>query len=143
MHHHVRDKGQLTKSEDELMSKNKPVAISKSLVWHAYLKIKKNGGSAGVDGESLKSFEKELDKNLYKIWNRLSSGSYYPPPVKGVPVPKKAGGEYLPRFVASGFEGSYERCLDNSIYQKVASSPNVFERQSSRTISRHASGWCH
>jgi RNA-directed DNA polymerase len=66
--------------------------ISKELVWKAYLRVKANGGSAGIDAQSIGSFEEHLKGNLYKLWNRLSSGSYFPPPVKAVPIPKKAGG---------------------------------------------------
>lgn len=85
--------GQFDKLEDESMTESKAFAISKLLVWQAYLQIKKNGGAAGVDGKSLKSFDENRNENLYKIWNRLSSGSYFPPPVKGVSIPKKSGGE--------------------------------------------------
>lgn len=67
-------------------------AISKRLVWEAYKQVKANGGSAGVDDESLEMFESRLGDNLYKLWNRMSSGSYFPPPVRGVPIPKKSGG---------------------------------------------------
>ena len=70
----------------------KPYQISKHLVWEAYQRVKANKGAAGVDGESLQAFEAKLKDNLYKIWNRLSSGSYFPPPVKGVSIPKKSGG---------------------------------------------------
>lgn len=73
----------------------KPFNISKIIVWEAYQKVKANGGSAGVDNESIKAFDQNLKDNLYKLWNRLSSGSYYPPPVKGVPIPKKSGGVRL------------------------------------------------
>ncbi len=77
------------------MTETKPFKISKSLVWEAYLRVKSNKGAAGVDGESLSDFDDDRDKNLYKLWNRLSSGSYFPPPVKGVLIPKKLGGERL------------------------------------------------
>jgi RNA-directed DNA polymerase len=70
----------------------KPFEISKKLVWQAYLEVKSKGGAAGVDGESLELFERNLKNNLYRIWNRLCSGSYFPPPVKAVPIPKKSGG---------------------------------------------------
>jgi RNA-directed DNA polymerase len=66
--------------------------IPKRLVWQAYLSVKANGGSAGVDRESLEKFEGNLSNNLYKLWNRMCSGSYFPPPVKAVPIPKKSGG---------------------------------------------------
>ena len=70
----------------------KPYQISKELVLKAYQKVKSNGGAAGVDRESLQAFETKLKDNLYKVWNRLSSGSYFPPPVRGVGIPKKSGG---------------------------------------------------
>jgi len=70
----------------------KPFEISKRLVWEAYLDVKSKGGAAGVDTESIEEFEVHLKDNLYRLWNRLSSGSYFPPPVKAVPIPKKSGG---------------------------------------------------
>jgi len=70
----------------------KPYKIPKRLVWQAYLSVKANGGSAGVDRESLEKFEGNLSNNLYKLWNRMCSGSYFPPPVKAVPILKKTGG---------------------------------------------------
>ena len=70
----------------------KPFEISKKLVWQAYLEVKSNGGAAGVDNESIEAFEQNLKNNLYRLWNRLSSGSYFPPPVKAVPIRKKSGG---------------------------------------------------
>ncbi|WP_408505113.1 reverse transcriptase domain-containing protein [Paraburkholderia sediminicola] len=66
--------------------------IPKALVWEAYQSVKANGGSAGIDRETLEHFESRLSNNLYRLWNRLCSGSYFPPPVKGVPIPKKSGG---------------------------------------------------
>ncbi|MGH3520286.1 MAG: reverse transcriptase domain-containing protein [Haloechinothrix sp.] len=72
--------------------KEKPFAISKRVVWDAYEKVKANQGAAGVDGESIAEFEVSLKGNLYKLWNRMSSGSYFPPPVRAVEIPKKAGG---------------------------------------------------
>jgi len=74
------------------MDKPKPYVISQALVYQAYERVKANRGGAGVDGQSLGRFEEDLDNNLYKLWNRLSSGSYFPPPVKAVEIPKKAGG---------------------------------------------------
>src|SRR5262249_57596088 len=70
----------------------KPFAIPKALVWEAFQRVKANGGSAGVDEESIAEFEGRLGDNLYKLWNRMGSGSYVPPPVKAVPIPKKSGG---------------------------------------------------
>ena len=74
------------------MSETKPFTISKDLVKHAYQLIKSNQGSAGIDQQSLDKFEVNLRDNLYKIWNRMSAGSYFPPPVKAVSIPKKTGG---------------------------------------------------
>jgi RNA-directed DNA polymerase len=77
---------------EESLEKAKPFAISKRAVWEAYKKVKANGGAAGIDEISLGEFEQELKNNLYKLWNRMSSGSYFPPPVKAVPIPKNGGG---------------------------------------------------
>ena len=74
------------------MNKTKSVPISKRMVWQAYLHIKRNKGAAGVDGQSITDFEVNLEDNLYKLWNRMASGSYFPPPVRLVEIPKKAGG---------------------------------------------------
>ena len=74
------------------MNVAKPFEISKKLVWQAYLEVKSNGGAAGVDKESIEAFEQNLKNNLYRIWNRLSSGSYFPPAVKAIPIRKKSGG---------------------------------------------------
>jgi RNA-directed DNA polymerase len=75
------------------MNEAKPFCISKKEVWEAYKRVKANKGAAGVDEQSIEDFEKRLKTNLYKIWNRMSSGSYFPPPVKTVKIPKKNGGE--------------------------------------------------
>ena len=74
------------------MVEDKPYAISKREVWEAYQKVKANHGAAGVDGQSIEAFETDLKNNLYKIWNRMSSGSYFPPPVRLVEIPKANGG---------------------------------------------------
>lgn len=73
----------------------KPFAIDKWLVYEAYQAVKANAGAAGVDQQSIEDFEADLKGNLYKIWNRMSSGSYIPPPVKAVAIPKKNGGERI------------------------------------------------
>ena len=70
----------------------KPFQIPKRLVWEAYKSVKANKGAAGVDGQSIEDFEKDLKDNLYKIWNRMSSGTYFPPPVRAVEIPKPHGG---------------------------------------------------
>lgn len=74
------------------MSEAKPFQISKRRVWEAYKRVKANRGAAGVDGETLAAFEEKLKDNLYKLWNRMSSGSYFPPPVRLVEIPKGDGG---------------------------------------------------
>ena len=71
--------------------KPKPFDISKRAVWEAYRRVKANKGAAGVDEQSLSEFERDLKGNLYKLWNRLSSGSYFPPPVRAVEIPKRDG----------------------------------------------------
>jgi RNA-directed DNA polymerase len=70
----------------------KPFAIPKELVWQAWKQVKANGGAAGADGVTIEMFEKDLKDNLYKVWNRMSSGTYFPPPVRAVEIPKSSGG---------------------------------------------------
>ena len=74
---------------------NKPFMIEKRQVYEAYKAVKSNKGAAGVDGQTIEQFEADLGGNLYKIWNRMSSGSYFPPPVRAVTIPKKSGGERI------------------------------------------------
>ena len=71
---------------------DKPFAVPKSMVWEAYRRVAANKGAPGVDGQALDEFEADLRDNLYVIWNRMSSGSYFPPPVRVVEVPKPHGG---------------------------------------------------
>ena len=73
----------------------KPFEISKNVVLKAYKMVKANKGAAGVDEQSVEDFEKDWQNNLYKIWNRMSSGTYFPPPVLTVAIPKKNGGERI------------------------------------------------
>ena len=77
---------------NESRSQVKPFDIPKSMVWEAYQRVKANKGAAGVDGQSVEQFEQDLRNNLYRLWNRMSSGSYFPPPVKAVEIPKASGG---------------------------------------------------
>ncbi len=84
--------GQLReRKEPKSKPKPKAFAISKQVVWEAYRRVKANKGSAGVDGESIAAFEMNLKGNLYKLWNRMSSGSFFPPPVRAAEIPKKSG----------------------------------------------------
>lgn len=71
----------------------KPISISKRLIYESYKEVSGNKGASGVDGQTLLEFEKDLRKNLYKLWNRMSSGSYFPQPVKEVLIPKSGGGK--------------------------------------------------
>jgi RNA-directed DNA polymerase len=75
----------------EPKQRDKPFDISKWVVWEAYQRVKANKGAAGVDDVSIAEFEQDRDKHLYRIWNRMSSGSYFPPPVKAVEIPKSGG----------------------------------------------------
>jgi hypothetical protein len=75
--------------------KDKPFKIDKRQVYKAYKAVKSNQGAAGVDGQTLEQFETDWKRNLYKIWNRMSSGTYFPPPVRAVSIPKKSGGERI------------------------------------------------
>ena len=72
--------------------KDKPFVIPKPLVWEAYRRVRANKGAPGVDGQDLDEFEADLQGNLYRIWNRMSSGSYFPPAVRAVQIPKPHGG---------------------------------------------------
>ena len=74
------------------MDEAKPFKIPKREIWEAFKRVKANQGAAGVDGQSIAAFEANLAGNLYKLWNRLSSGSYFPPPVRRVDIPKTGGG---------------------------------------------------
>ena len=77
---------------EEPVDEAKPFKIPKREVWEAFKRVKANQGAAGVDGQSIAEFEANLSGNLYKLWNRLSSGSYFPPPVRRVDIPKANGG---------------------------------------------------
>ena len=77
------------------MGATKPFTIAKQQVMEAFKAVKAKAGAAGIDQQSLADFEKDLKGNLYKIWNRLSSGTYFPPPVKAVAIPKKGGGDRI------------------------------------------------
>jgi RNA-directed DNA polymerase len=82
-----------TRRWEEPVSEVKPFNVSKQVVWEAYERVKANGGSAGVDSETIEEFERNLKDNLYKLWNRMSSGAYFPPPVRMVEIPKDNGGK--------------------------------------------------
>lgn len=101
------------------MDKTKPFDIPKALVWRAFQLVKGNNGSSGVDRESIKDFEQRLSCNLYKLWNRLSSGTYFPPAVKGVEIPKKQGGKRMlgvptvsDRIAQMAIKLAFEPCVE-------------------------------
>jgi group II intron reverse transcriptase/maturase len=73
------------------LGKAKPFSIAKREVWEAYKRVRVNRGAAGIDGQTIEGFEKDLSNNLYKLWNRMSSGSYFPAPVRRVDIPKPDG----------------------------------------------------
>ena len=75
------------------MNKPKPFEIPKEIVWEAYKRVKKNKGASGIDEVSIQDFEIDLKDNLYKLWNRMASGSYFPSAVRTVEIPKKDGGK--------------------------------------------------
>ena len=77
------------------MKTTKPFDISPEVVKEAWERVKSNKGSAGIDGQTIEQFEGKLEQHLYKIWNRMSSGAYFPPAVKAVGIPKKTGGERM------------------------------------------------
>ena len=81
----------LRRDEPVVTSKAKPFDIPKQAVWEAWLRVKANQGAAGVDEQTIAAYEVDLKGNLYKLWNRMSSGSYFPPPVRAVPIPKRDG----------------------------------------------------
>lgn len=86
---------QLNVLQEETKLQTKPFIIDRWQVYEAYRRVKANAGSAGIDKQSLADFEVNLKNNLYTLWNRMSSGSYFPSPVKAVAIPKKSGGERL------------------------------------------------
>jgi retron-type reverse transcriptase len=79
----------------QIHTTDKPFNITKKQVYEAYKAVKSNAGSAGVDGQTIEQFDSDLRNNLYKLWNRMSSGSYFPPPVRAVSIPKKTGGQRI------------------------------------------------
>ncbi|MCA1708072.1 MAG: group II intron reverse transcriptase/maturase [Actinobacteria bacterium] len=87
-----RDVGQPPwREEPSALSRSKSFEIPKQAVWEAWLRVKANQGAAGVDEQSIAAFEENLKGNLYRLWNRMSSGTYFPPPVRAVPIPKRDG----------------------------------------------------
>jgi RNA-directed DNA polymerase len=91
--HTIQLNDQVNQKWEEPVSGAKPFQIPKTVVWRAYKRVKAKAGAAGVDSQSIEGFEENLKDNLYRIWNRMSSGTYFPPPVRQVVIPKHGGGE--------------------------------------------------
>lgn len=108
------------------MDKTKPFGIAKREVWEAYKGVKANQGAAGVDGQSIEQFEEDLSNNLYRLWNRLSSGSYFPPPVRRVDIPKD--------------EKSTRQCWWSGIRERLRGQSSVHCRQTCFCIMRSTAG---
>jgi retron-type reverse transcriptase len=100
------------------MAEGKPFGISKWAVFSAWAKVRDNQGAAGVDGVSIKEFERKLKNNLYRIWNRTSSGSYVPPPVKRVMIPK-ADGKQRPLGIPTVGDRVAQRVVKTELESKV------------------------
>jgi hypothetical protein len=98
-----------TRKGRSLKDEAKPFCISR---WEAYWKVKSNQGAAGLDGQTIEEFERDLKKNLYRIWNRMSSGSYFPPPVRTVKIPK----------ANEGGSETRAREVDGTVHRAVAES---------------------
>jgi RNA-directed DNA polymerase len=88
----VQPRSWANRQREEPVDEAKPFNIPKRVVWEAFKRVKANQGSAGVDRQSIAGFEADLSNNLYKLWNRMCSGSYFPPPVRRVEIPKADGG---------------------------------------------------
>jgi retron-type reverse transcriptase len=95
---------------------DKPFRIERRQVYEAYKAVKSAKGGAGADGQTIEDFEADLEGNLYKIWNRMSSGSYFPPPVLAVAIPKKTGGERI-----LGVPAVFDRIAQMVAKQRVSS----------------------
>jgi retron-type reverse transcriptase len=98
------------------LNEAKPFQISKKQIWDAFKRVRANRGAAGVDGQSISDFEEDLKNNLYKVWNRLSSGSYFPPPVRRVEIPK-GDGKKRPLGACRSINDSTSYCfLHNTLF---------------------------
>ena len=136
---------QLRKQED-VLTKTKPFIIDKRRVLQAYRLVKANRGAAGVDRESIKDFEEDLKNNLYKIWNRLSSGSYIPPPVKAVSIPKKSGGKRIIEAPHENLKNAQRESLRRmqQIYLNMAAASEAlsqYDEDVREMLADNATGW--
>ena len=117
---------------EEPLDKTKPFSISKHVVWEAYLRVKANKGAAGIDEQSLADFEEDLKNNLYKIWNRMSSGTYFPPPVRTVSIPKANGGQRklgipIVRSHCTSYNRVRDFCFGKVGWSDLTTQPSFFQ----------------
>ncbi len=117
------------------MTKAKSYVISKQIVWEAYKRVKSNRGAAGVDRQSVEAFEKDLKNNLYKLWNRMSSGSYFPPPVRLVEIPKGNTGQTRPLGIPTVRDRVVQTALRNVIEALCSSTASWVSSASLRPAS--------
>ena len=113
----------------------KPFDIPKTLIWEAWLHVKANQGAAGIDAETIERFETKLVANLYKLWNRMSSGSYFPPAVRAVPIPKKSGGIRIlgvPTVADRVAQTAVKMWLEPQLIQSSATTPMAIGRGNRR-----------
>ncbi len=116
------------KEDDDKRNDKVTLPISKRMVYNSYLKVMAKDGSAGIDQQSIEQFNESMSGNLYKIWNRMTSGSYFPPPVRTVFIPKKQGGT-RPLGIPTVSDRTYTRCskrLLRTCIRKMLSSKLVW-----------------
>ena len=114
----------------------KPFHIDKMQVYEAYQAVKSNGGAAGVDGQTIEQFEADLQSNLYKLWNRMSSGSYFPPPVRAVSIPKKTGGQRIlgvPTVADRVAQVVVKRVIESTLDPVFLADKRIHPRRSARS----------
>src|SRR6266536_3051806 len=122
--------------------KTKSFAVSKEMVYNSYLKVCSKDGGAGIDKETIEMFNKDLNGNLYKVWNRMSSGSYFPPPVRTVLIQKKQGGT-RPLGIPTVGDRIAQGVVGVTLHRKMAKGRYRTSRwQYSCKVKRHSAGRC-
>jgi hypothetical protein len=129
------------------LNQAKPFPITKRQVWEAYKRVKANRGGAGVDEQTLLEFDEEMENNLYKLWNRLASGSYHPPPVKRVEIPKADEGvlrQSRPNPVDARGAPPHTGKLGGALYRAVAEGTGTTAgREAARAYEGHSARGRH
>ena len=121
----------------QIHTTDKPFNITKKQVYEAYKAVKSNAGSAGVDGQTIEQFDSDLRNNLYKLWNRMSSGSYFPPPVRAVSIPKKTGGQRIlgvPTVADRVAQMVVKQLIEPDLTQYFWQTPMAIGRENRRTM---------